>query len=57
MNQHTECPNCGGYDTERVHTEWYTDLIEETRICNECPSQFVNRYDLFDQELQEVPEP
>ena len=56
MNQYSECPNCGAYDSERVHVEWYTDMIEETRICNECPAQFANSYSLFDKELQEVPE-
>lgn len=44
------CPECDGSDTERVHTEWYSDMVEETRICNECPTQFTNKYDLFEQE-------
>ena len=57
MTRHHECPDCGSHGTERVHIEWYSDMIEETRICNECISQFLNSYNLFDQEVQEVPEP
>ena len=57
MIRHHECPDCGSHGTERVHTEWYSDMIKEMRICNECRSQFLNSYNLFDQELQEVPEP
>jgi len=49
------CPDCGSYETEHVHTEWFPDMIEETRICNDCPAQFTNSFDLFDQQLEEVP--
>jgi hypothetical protein len=49
------CPDCDGFDTERVHTEWFTDMLEETRICNDCPAQFRNKYSLFEQSLDEVP--
>lgn len=35
-----ECPDCGSHDTERVHTEWLTAAVEETRICNDCPTQY-----------------
>jgi len=50
-----ECPECGSYQTERVHTEWFQDIIHEVRICNDCPAQFVNKFDLFEQEIEEVP--
>jgi len=50
-----QCPDCDSFDTERVHTEWFTDMLEETRICNDCPAQFRNKYDLFEQSLDEVP--
>jgi transcriptional regulator NrdR family protein len=50
-----ECPACGAWDTERVHTEWYQDMIEETRICENCPTQYTNSYSLFDQSEDGVP--
>jgi transcriptional regulator NrdR family protein len=50
-----ECPDCESYDTERVRTEWMTDMIEEIRICNDCYSQFTNAYSLFDKQLDDVP--
>jgi uncharacterized protein YbaR (Trm112 family) len=49
------CPECDGFETELVHTSRHHDTIEETFICNDCPTQFVNKYNLFDQEIQEVP--
>lgn len=55
MQERKECTECGTYDTERVHTECYSDMIEEVRICNECPTQFTNKYRLFEQETDEVP--
>lgn len=56
MNDHKQCPNCDSYETERVHTEWYSDLIEEVRICDDCPAQFTNNYNLFDSEVDEIVE-
>jgi protein-arginine kinase activator protein McsA len=50
-----ECPECGSRDTERVHTEWMSDMVEEVRVCNDCPTQYTNQYDLFDQRKDEVP--
>jgi len=54
MMDRSQCPDCGAYDTERVHTEWMTDMLEEVRICNECPAQFTNKYNLFEQEIDEI---
>jgi len=51
------CPDCGSHETERVHVEWGREMIEETRICRDCPAQFTNAYDLFDQRVEEAPEP
>jgi RNA polymerase subunit RPABC4/transcription elongation factor Spt4 len=55
MMDKKECPNCGYLETERVHTEWYSDLVEETRICSDCDTQFTNSYDLFEQAVDDVP--
>jgi len=55
MMDRTECPSCGHFETERVHTEWYSDLVEETRICSDCDTQFTNSYDLFEQAVDDVP--
>ncbi len=55
MIQFNECPECGTYDTERVHMEQFTKTIECTRICNVCPTQFTNKYDLFTQAVDDVP--
>jgi hypothetical protein len=54
MNNHKRCPECEGYDTERVHTEWFNDMLEEIRICNKCPVQFTNKYSLFEKENDEA---
>ena len=50
----TECPNCGSVDTKRVYVEWSTDLVQETRICEDCPAQFTNSYDLYAKSEDEV---
>lgn len=39
-----ECPECGSWDTERVHTEWMGQMVEEVRICHECPTKFTVNY-------------
>jgi len=52
MLDRRQCPDCDSYDTERVHTEWFMDMVEEIRICNDCPAQIVNKFDLFEQEPQ-----
>lgn len=50
MNRKT-CPNCDGYDTERVHTDWLTDGVDEVRICHACGAEYVNHYSMFEQEV------
>jgi len=35
-----ECPECGSLKTERVHTDFWPDEIQVTRICKECPTQY-----------------
>jgi len=49
-----ECPGCGSHDTERVHVEWLTQAVEETRICNECPTQYTIHYAEPLVEIEEV---
>jgi transcriptional regulator NrdR family protein len=41
MDRHTACPECDSYDTEVVDTQFYRDMIERVRICNDCPTQWV----------------
>ena len=45
------CPECGEYETERVHVEWQVDLVVEVRICNNCGAEYENR---FGDPMQEV---
>ena len=44
MNDHKRCPECDALDTEVVFTDWYNDMVERTRVCNECPTQWVVSY-------------
>lgn len=55
MIRFNECPECGTFDTERVHMEQFSKMLECTRICNECPAQFRNKYDLFKQAVDDAP--
>ena len=55
MMERAECPSCGHLETEHVHTEWYSDMIKEIRVCSECDTQFTNSYDLFEQTVDDVP--
>lgn len=55
MRERCQCPDCGSADTERVDLWWLEDGVEETRICNECPTQWRNCYHLFEQSVDEVP--
>lgn len=43
-SNHKQCPECGSFDTERVYQEDFTDMIEQVRICNDCPVQFTNQF-------------
>lgn len=56
MNRHNrkQCTECGAHNTERVHVERHTDLIEEVRICHECPTQYLCIYHLEDKRTQET---
>jgi len=54
MNNRKRCPECGAFDTEQVHVEWMADMLEEVRICNDCPAQYTNNFDLFDKRTDEV---
>lgn len=56
MSNPRYCTECGSTDTERVHTEHYRDLIEEIRICNECPTQFTNKFSFFESETDSTEE-
>ena len=38
------CPECDSRDTEVVHTDFYRDMIERVRICNDCPTQWTVSY-------------
>jgi hypothetical protein len=55
MTDRRQCPECDSFNTERVQIGWRTDLVEEIRICNECPTQFTNSFDLFQQSVDDVP--
>jgi protein-arginine kinase activator protein McsA len=48
------CENCGSSFVDRVHTERYGDMVEEVYVCDECPAEFVTRYDLFEKKLTEI---
>jgi len=58
MNDHRRCPECDSYQTEVVHTEFYEDMVERVRICNDCPTQWdvvygmptVENVEVFDDE-------
>jgi len=54
MRSRRQCPECRTTDTERVHTEWGQDMVEEVRICDQCRSQYTNKYELFEQSVDEV---
>ena len=55
MFERSECPECGCHDTERVFVDWWTDEVQETRICNECPTQYTINYGNPRVETDEVP--
>jgi len=44
IDRHYCCPECDSHDTEVVHTEFYRDMIERVRICNDCPTQWTVSY-------------
>lgn len=34
------CPECDSADTHRVHVEWSPDVVEEIRVCDDCPTEY-----------------
>jgi len=44
MRDTDACPECEGYDTEVVMTDWRTDHVERVKVCNDCPTQFTVSY-------------
>jgi len=54
VRKRNRCVLCDSFDTERLHIEWHSDMIEEVRGCNNCRNQFVNEYSISDRyELEE----
>lgn len=52
MSEPRACPECGSWDTEKVHTEDYDGLsIEIIKICNECPTQYTLVYALENEKV------
>lgn len=44
MREIHNCPECESFNTEVVCTEWYNDSVERTRICNDCPTEWIVNY-------------
>lgn len=46
MSDPQECPECGTWDTERVHSDIQTQSqrVIEVRICNDCPTEYEVEY-------------
>jgi len=44
MLNRKECPECAGWNTERVHVEWWSDSVRETRICDDRPTEYTIDY-------------
>jgi hypothetical protein len=55
MFERAKCPECAGWDTERVFVDWWKDEVRETRICNDCPCQYTISYGVPRVEIDEVP--
>lgn len=45
MTNPDKCPECGSHSTERVHMSIHSVVVEEVRICNECPTQYTVKYE------------
>jgi transcriptional regulator NrdR family protein len=52
----TKCPYCANYDTHQIHKKWFSDAIDEVRVCNNCLTKFVNRFDLSEKSDMETDE-
>lgn len=44
MFERKECPECGEWNSERVFVDWTAGGVEETRVCNDCPTQYTINY-------------
>jgi transcriptional regulator NrdR family protein len=44
-----QCPICLSQDTDQVDVQWESDIVHEMRVCSNCPAEFRNSYDLFEQ--------
>jgi len=44
MSNHKRCPECDSHDTSREWIEWHRDMVEEVRICEDCPTQWTVGY-------------
>lgn len=41
MRDHQHCPECNSIEIERVFHDEQMDVIRDTYICNECPTEFI----------------
>lgn len=55
MRQYNACPECGHTNTDKVHTEQFTDMIEQTFICEDCWIQFTTKYSMFERGIDDIP--
>jgi hypothetical protein len=51
MRRTNKCPECGGFTTERVHTERYSDRIDDVFICESCEIEYVAHLVLDEREV------
>jgi transposase-like protein len=51
-----QCPRCGRYNTQEVSTEWFSNTIDEFRVCIDCEIEFVNKYNLLTKSIMETDE-
>lgn len=56
MKRWNKCPNCGNYETDHVHTETYSDMIERVVVCHDCSVQFTAKFSLFDRQIDMGPD-
>lgn len=44
MVDETDCPECGSHETDVVHREFLSDLVEVVRVCTGCPTEWTVAY-------------
>jgi transcriptional regulator NrdR family protein len=44
MHDHKHCPECESLDTAVQHTEFFSDMVERVRTCEDCPTQWTVSY-------------